>query len=236
MSSRKYMDLKPTEIELKSVYADFLDLERLLLNHSSTYDSSGVYYLNHNKWFAAPTVFHNTKIKHPVPNVELSSITVSLSKSNMAVKRKLDFRHKPKNVYGRDKLTEDESQYFDRGHLIADCLTKYAQKFCNYKWQNFVMITDWCNRANTERNGDKSFGMFHFEEIVKDAVKCGAVVKYRVTPVFKELESGEYEAIPRGIILEAKCTNGKKFSSLNSSEFNVFIPNAQKGVVIDYQG
>lgn len=79
--------------------------------------------------------------------------------------------------------------------------------------------------------------MFHFEEIILRTVREKDLdVDYRVTPVFKKRNEDQFESIPWGIILEARTINKVNFCDVDYNEFNVFIPNAQKGLVIDYQG
>lgn len=61
---------------------------------------------------------------------------------------------------------------FNRGHLIATSIIDYCDKFDYRKRKNFVMLTNWCNRANTNNHkGEKACGMFYFEKIILDTLK-----------------------------------------------------------------
>lgn len=64
------------------------------------------------------------------------------------------------------------------------------------------------------------------------------------TPSSNDEEAEQsFEYLPRGIIMEAIVTNGKAFTGQNverlgkkfEKSFNVFIPNAQRDLVIDYR-
>lgn len=132
---------------------------------------------------------------------------------------------------------------FNRGHLIADSIIAYCDEFDYRKRENFVMITNWCNRANTKHKTGKACGMFYFENVILNTLEKGIDVEYRVTPIFKKnLEEGaeqEFEYLPRGVILEAKTPNKESFEveddDIIMNEFNVFIPNAQNGLDINYK-
>ena len=131
---------------------------------------------------------------------------------------------------------------FNRGHLIADSIIDYCDEFDYYKREDFVMITNWCNRANTNHKTKKACGMFYFENVILNTLQKGIDVEYRVTPIFKKNSEGaeqEFEYLPRGVILEAKTPNKEAFEveddDVIMNEFNVFIPNAQKGLDINYK-
>ena len=72
-----------------------------------------------------------------------------------------------------------------------------------------------------------NLNMIPFENEVADYVKkTKKHVRYRVTPVFKG-----NDLVAQGVIMEAMSVedNGK------SVKYNVFLPNFQKGVTIDYK-
>ena len=104
------------------------------------------------------------------------------------------------------------------------------------------MITNWCNRANTNHKTRKACGMFYFENVILNTLEKGIDVEYRVTPIFKKNSEGEeqeFEYLPRGVILEARTPNKEAFEveddDVIMNEFNVFIPNAQNGLEINYK-
>lgn len=105
----------------------------------------------------------------------------------------------------------DGKSLYNRCHLIGFQLTGE-----NANERNLVTGTRYCNVE----------GMLPFENMVADYVKeTGNHVLYRVTPVF----TGD-ELVCRGIQMEA-------FSVEDNGDgvcFNVYVYNAQPGVVIDY--
>ena len=100
---------------------------------------------------------------------------------------------------------------YDRSHLIAFQLAGE-----NDNEKNLMTGTRFMN-----------LNMIPFENEVADYVKkTKKHVRYRVTPVFK----GD-DLVAQGVIMEAMSVedNGK------SVKYNVFLPNFQKGVTIDYK-
>lgn len=269
-------ELKPSEDVIQKTYNDYLELKELL--EKSKYHSGGFYFLNNNKIFDEENKpkFCNYQIKLETSSgincfirrieVRLSkdynieeTLTNDISKSQSQNEDKnrgkyLNWSKKPKNVYGRQtgKVTKAfyQKDTFNRGHLIADSIIKYSESFNYSKCENFVMITNWCNRANTMDSNKIACGMYYFEKMILDTLKIdNTAILYRVTPVFKINENEcrqsnckKFEYLPRGIIIEAKikgdtCFKGKNARALEKSfttEFNVFIPNAQNNVDIVY--
>lgn len=269
-------ELKPSEEMIQKTYDDYLELKGLLEN--SILHNGGFYILNKNKIFEEDELpgFCNFEIKlvsNPDQKSSIRRIEVRLSKNynveetltNVILKspcksqarnrgKYLNWSEKPDKVYGRqtDKVTNTQYQkgVFNRGHLIADSLIKYSESFNYYKRENFVMITNWCNRANTNVSNKIACGMYYFEKIILDTLETdNATILYRVTPVFKikEIKCGqsnckEFEYLPRGIIIEAKIEgdtcfkgeNARAVETLFTTEFNVFIPNAQSNIDIRY--
>lgn len=269
-------ELKPSEDMIQKTYNDFMELKQLL--EKSKVHDGGFYILNENKIFEGDELpkfceyeiklASNTAQKCFITRIEVrlsknyeeeETFCKVISKSSGQNKDRnrgkyLNWSKKPENVYGRqtDKVTNSRYQkgIFNRGHLIADSLIKYSESFNYNKRENFVMITNWCNRANTIDSNNIACGMYYFEKILLDTLKTdNATILYRVTPVFKikenecgELNCMEFEYLPRGIIMEAKmedevCFKGENALALKkifTTEFNVFIPNAQRDVDIDY--
>lgn len=249
---KTYTDnLMPRKIDIKRTFYDFEELKEIIKKGHC--DKGGFCFLNDNKMFADAELpdFFNFKIQHPHTKIILGSLKVELKKIYEPHHKDIywtNHQNRPKNAYGIDKLRANKSvHHFERGHLIADSLIKYTETFNCHKWQDFVMLTEWCNRANTNKRENIACGMFYFEQIILDSLEADIDITYRVTPVFKKVgeldEVQEYECLPRGIIIEAKTMNGdpfegendKKFVHKFTNEFNVFIPNAQKNVVINYE-
>lgn len=264
MSSRdKYtVELKPSVLDINHAYFDYPELKNLL--ESSSYDDGGFFILNNNKMFDNdkwPSICQHKIILDEIQNIEIKTIKVLLSKrfnknkdnSEASETHKdkkgkyLEWTTKPDNIYGKQQIDIDCSvcpseDILNRGHLIADSIISYCNEFDYRKRENFVMITNWCNRANTNHKTRKACGMFYFENVILNTLEKGIDVEYRVTPIFKKNSEGakqEFEYLPRGVILEAKTPNKESFEVDDDyvimNEFNVFIPNAQNGLDINYK-
>ncbi|MDG3131938.1 hypothetical protein MKL26_02700 [Streptococcus suis] len=231
--------LKPTQAAIKSTYEDFPELKELLEN--SEYVKDGYFIVNNHKWFTEGFPhFLKFKINHSSKTgIYLKRIEVKLSRSTVDDRSEkeneaIDSRWKnhPKDILGKGVSTK----YFQEGHLLAKSLVKYVEDFKHKKWENFVMITEWCNCAEASSYSGK--GMKYFERIVLDSLEAGRDIYYRVSPIFKKKpDSNGYEILPRGIMLTANITNGKnkKFVGYEGAQFNVFIPNAQEDLIISYK-
>ncbi|MGT2925575.1 DNA/RNA non-specific endonuclease [Streptococcus cuniculipharyngis] len=245
-SIRYSKKLKPSKQSIEATYSDFRELN--LLIGSETVEYAGFFILNNGKWFSRSDYpnFLNFRIKHDRKNIYLEKIEMQLSPQNKRLRdkrKKIDknwknHKNKPQNTYG-SKFVSTYKDIFNRGHLVADALLEFSDNSELYKWQDFVMLTDWCNRANSN---NEACGMYYFEEIILNSLKSGVELNYRVTPVFKKVEGiNKFEVLPRGIILEAKITNNKEFVTSHknklfpSNELNVFIPNAQENYIINYE-
>lgn len=252
MKSERYIKkLMPTKELIEKSFEDYPELEKLLKGLKC--NDGGFYVLNDNEMFDCHSLPEFCKFEIVLDTqkgVSIKSIHEELSETYCKKsKPSINWSKKPNNVYGRDKIAKNKEvrDRFNRGHLFADSIIKYSKKFGYFKRKNFVMITEWCNRANNA----EACGMYYFEEIILKSVEAKIKISYRVTPVFKKIELCEevsdgqmFEYIPRGIIIEAKTRDGKSFKCSKvknhkdirfTDEFNVFIPNAQKNLKINYK-
>ncbi len=94
-------------------------------------------------------------------------------------------------------------EQLNRGHLLADVLGGSGE--------------DWRNLVTLYRNANYPTMYFAAEDIVKEAIQHGSVVRYRVTPIF----IGE-ELMCEGMHIMAKSVTD------NSVDLNVYVFNEPK--------
>lgn len=127
---------------------------------------------------------------------------------------------KPAGFLQATNLTNGPSHAYDRGHLLGYALVGGLKSFnaSESNAQNIATQTAWAN----ESRSSNSTGQNYYEGLVRKALDQNKQVRYRVTDIY----DGNNK-VPSGAHIQA-------LSSDSSLSINVFVPNVQNNISINY--
>lgn len=215
----------PTQAQVTTAYNAIANE----LNTNGTYNGYGAYVLNNNKaQLNIPKSTHefaaNTTDKQGRPSVANAFLT----KHSRQYRNRFETNNgasnwKPAGYLQKSNLPGHYRYAYNRGHLLGYALVGNIRGFdaSEHNKKNIITQTMWANQAGTPTNT----GQNYYEGLVRKALDQNKQVLYQVKPLYGK--NNTTNKVPYGVQIQALSTDG----SLN---FNVFVPNVQGNINIDY--
>jgi DNA-entry nuclease len=219
ISYGKVSDYKPTASLAESVMTPTVKAK---LGGKVTYNGNGAFIVNNNKpiisvkkttpYASEPALNHYHQLGTAIAVVNYSTYQ-SKARTGGTI-----------NPAGWHQMTLKGSHFrylYNRGHALGYAIIGNLKGFnaTEKNWNNISAQTAWANQAEGGKEGD---GQNYYENIVRNAIKAHKTVKYEVKPIYVGTN-----LVPVGTEIEAQGIG-------NSISFNVFVPNVEPAVSINY--